>query len=127
MAVHRLCIPRWHPPLANQWRGRHWSVAHRLRRAAAQLLGAYALQQRVPRATTRRKVSVLVTLGPRQRPCDTDAYDKLLLDGLVGAGLLVDDGAGGLAGRVEVTFSRGTASAWGTVVVLEDLQAGLTS
>src|SRR5262249_43659142 len=109
-----LVIPKWRPPLANQWRGRHWNIAHRLRKQSTQLLGVYVLKQRVPKATGRRRVSVEIVLAPRQRQPDRDAFDKLLLDALVGAGLLLDDSERGLAGRVEVTFRRGIASDWGT-------------
>jgi Holliday junction resolvase RusA-like endonuclease len=122
MPTFVLVIPHWRPPLANEWRGRHWSVAHRLRKRAADLLGTYALAQRVPKATCRRSVAVEVVLGPRQRQPDRDSMDKLLLDAVVEAGLLLDDSDRGLAGRVEVTFRRGDASAWGTVVTLTDLK-----
>jgi hypothetical protein len=115
-----LVVPKWRPPLCNSWRGRHWSVAHRLRKQATQLLGAYALERHVPRAAGRRRVSVEIVLAPRQGQPDRDAFDKLLLDALVGAGLLLDDGERGLAGRVEVAFRRGDASTWGMTIVLED-------
>src|SRR5438045_2981311 len=120
MPTFLLVIPCWRPPLANHWRGRHWSVAHRLRKQATQLLGAYALAQRVPPATGQRRVSVEIVLAPRQRQPDRDAFDKLLLDSLVAAGLLLDDGERGLAGRVEVTFRRGVAGDWGTVLYLTE-------
>src|SRR5262249_28956501 len=100
---------------------RHWSVAHRLRKQTTQLLGVYALQQHVPRATGRRRVSVEVVLAPRMRRSDADSFDKLLLDALVGAGLLLDDSERGLRGRIEVIFRRGTVADWGTVLILEDL------
>src|SRR5437762_2092380 len=108
MPTFVLIVPQWRPPLANAWRGRHWSIAHRLRKQATQLLGAYARLQRVPPATGRRKLAVEIVLAPRQRQPDRDALDKLLLDSLVGAGLLLDDSDLGLVGRVEVSFRRGT-------------------
>src|SRR6266536_815947 len=120
MPTFLLIVPSWRPPLANSCRGRHWSVAHRLRRQTTALLGVYALQQRVPRATGRRRVSVEVVLAPRMRQPDADAFDKLLLDSLVAAGLLVDDGDRGLAGRVEVSFRRGAGTDWGTVIYLTE-------
>jgi len=122
MPTYLLVVPRWHPPLCNHWRGRHWSSAHKLRKQAVQLLGSYAMQPRVPQATGRRRLSVEIVLAPRQRQPDADAYDKLLLDSLVGAGLLVDDGARGLAGRVEVSFRRGAAGDWGCVLFLTDVE-----
>ena len=123
MPTFLLVIPKWRPPLSNDWRGRHWSVAHRLRKLSTQVLGIYALQQHVPRATGQRRVSVEIVLAPRQRQPDRDAFDKLLLDALTGAGLLLDDGERGLVGRVEVTFRRGVAGDWGTVLYLSDASA----
>ena len=117
----RLFIPQWRPPLVNEWRGKHWSVAHKLRRATTDLLALYALTQGVPKATGRRRVSVEILLAPRMRRPDRDAFDKLFLDAMVAAGLLLDDGDRGLAGRVEVTFRRVPAAEWGTIITVEDL------
>lgn len=119
--TYTLCVPRWRPPLCNVWRGWHWSKAHRLRKEAKHLLAAYAHQQRVPQAAGQRRVFVEVVLGPQQRQSDRDSFDKLLLDALVGCGLLLDDGERGLAGRVEVTFRRaGRGEWWGTILSFEE-------
>lgn len=120
--IHRLHIPRWRPPLANRWRGRHWSVAHKLRHETQETLAVYARLQRVPAASGPRKVALALALAPRQKQPDADAFDKLLLDALVGAGLLLDDSARGLAGRVEVSFSRCSLEDWGTILTLEDVE-----
>ncbi len=119
--MHKLRIDRWRPPLINQFRGKHWSVAHKLRTNMMSLLWAYARCQGVPPATTRRRVSLAICLAPKQKVPDADSMDKLLLDALVGCGLLLDDGAKGLVGRVEVSFSRGGIGEWGTVISLEDV------
>jgi hypothetical protein len=122
VGLHVLTIPRWRPPLTNAWRGRHWSKAHRLRRQAEELLAAYAREQGIPRAAGRRRVAVEVVLGPRMRRADPDALDKLLLDALVNAGLLLDDGERGLAGRVAVHFRWADRGGWwGTVLTFEDV------
>ena len=63
-------------------------------------------------------MSLRIVLGPRCRQPDRDAFDKALLDALVRAGLLLDDGDRGLAGRVSVTFARGPRKA--THIVLAD-------
>jgi hypothetical protein len=48
--------------------------------------------------------------------------DELLLDALVNAGLLLDDGERGLAGRVAVQFRRADRGGWwGTVLTVEDV------
>jgi hypothetical protein len=66
------------------------------------------LTQGVPSATGPRRVTLRLTGWARSRAFpDADAYDKCLLDGLVWAGLLVDDDTRSLIGRVEVHFSRG--------------------
>jgi hypothetical protein len=49
---------------------------------------------------------------------DRDAFDKVLLDALVRARLLLDDGERGLAGRLEVELVRGNARR--TEVLLRD-------
>lgn len=119
---YRIHIPHWRPPLSNRYRGRHWSVAHKLRREAQEVLGVYARLQRVPAASCRRQVSLAVALAPRQKQFDRDAVDKLLLDALVGCGLLLDDGERGLAGRIEISFSRCALPDWGTILTLEDVE-----
>jgi hypothetical protein len=59
-----------------------------------------------------------LTLGPRQRGGDPDAYFKSVLDALVRAGLLIDDNRQG-AELGDVTFARGLARR--TEIVLEDV------
>jgi|SRR5262245_44324702 len=118
--TYRLFVPRWRPPLNNEWRGRHWGVAYRLRRKTARLLGTYRFVHGIPRAICRRSVAVEVILAPRMRQPDADSMDKLLLDALVAADMLLDDSAHGLAGRVEVTFRRGDAKTWGTQITFTD-------
>src|SRR5215475_8334617 len=120
MPSYTLRIPRWRPPLANAWRGRHWSVAHRLRKEASAMLATYARLQAIPPATGPRRASLEIVLAPRQRRPDRDAFDKLLLDAMVSTGLLLDDSDRGLSGRLEIAFRRGTADDWGTVLYLTD-------
>lgn len=117
-----LVLPKVKLPLLNQVRGRHWSVAHRLRRGLTDLLALYARQQAIPPATERRRLALEVILGPRQKPFDADAPQKILLDACTQAGLILDDGACGLDGVVAVSFRRGTAQDWGCVLYLTDLE-----
>lgn len=102
-------IPGWMPPMTNAWAYRHWTVKKKLTYDAEQWVGLHS--QDVPKATSKRSVALLVTLGPRRRQCDRDAFDKILLDVLVRCGLLIDDGDKGLLGRMEVNFQRGSRSA----------------
>ena len=112
-------IPNWHPPKSNQFVGRHWSVKNRLRKLAIDMIFVYARQAKVAEATGQRKVSLKITMGPRGRVPDADAYDKLLLDALTKCRLITDDGRSGVLGRVAVEFVRGKAPA--TTIVLEDV------
>jgi hypothetical protein len=115
-----LTIPDWIPPLLNKSRGRHWSVEAKLKKCTAELLSALAYVQGVPKATSKRRVSILVEMSGRGRTPDKDCWDKILLDSLVTAGLLTGDGAAGLDGRMEVDIVRGKVKA--TTITLEDVE-----
>jgi hypothetical protein len=112
--AHRLVIPDFVPtPLNKLMRGR---IRDRIRlaRGDRDLIAYYAREQRLPRATGRRRVTITVT-GTR---ADPDNVLKSLLDGLVQAGLLVDDSSRWLElGGLEVSVSGPRQ----TTVVLEDL------
>lgn len=116
---YEIFIPRWAPPSLNRCRGRHWSAEHRLKKEAAAFVGTYALANRVPDAAGRRRVAVVVTLPPGAPARDLDNLDKILLDALVRARLLLDDGARGLDGRLGVEFRRGEEES--TTLILEDV------
>lgn len=85
-------IPRWHPRRLNELLAcRHWGKRHRLKKADQNMVAAYCHQAGVPLAAGKRRVSLRITLGPRQRGADPDAYWKVLLDALVECGRLKDD------------------------------------
>lgn len=113
-----ITIPDWLPPRLNQARGRHWHAEHKLKREAIEFVFFYARLCNVPPATGRRRVTLRVTLEPRRRQPDRDAYDKILLDALTRAGMLLDDSDRGLEGRMEVEFQRGAENK--TEIVLEE-------
>jgi hypothetical protein len=117
---YEIVIPRWHPTALNRLLGCHWGTRSRLKRADTDLIAICARQAGVPRATGRRRVSLQITLAPRQRAADPDSFWKALLDGLVRAGLLVDDDRFGVE-LGDVTFGRGPEP--GTVIVLEDRES----
>lgn len=108
-------------PRLNEVRGRHWSVENNAKKKLAKRLHALALQQHIPTATGPRSVFLDITLGPRRRKCDEDAYDKILLDALVRSGLLLNDSARGLVGRVGISFARGPTNE--TRICLTDVEA----
>lgn len=107
--VHELTISGWTPTRLNQLFG-HWRKAHQLKKLDRQMIVLAARLAGLPPATGKRRVDLLLTLGPRQRPGDPDGLWKSLLDGLVAAGCLIDDSARWVElGAVE--FERNTASA----------------
>ena len=116
---HTLTIPDWHPPKANHYRGRHWSAEHKAKRACAEFIALYAAQAGIPRAISKRRVHPAITLGPRDRQPDDDAFDKVLYDALVRCGLLLDDGPA-LCERCRIVFWRGRRRA--TTIYLEDME-----
>jgi hypothetical protein len=115
--TYRLTVPDWHPAKLNQLLG-HWAQRHRLKRGDRQLVWYYARLAGIPPAVLPRRVSLRITLGPRERAGDPDSYWKSLLDSLVHCGLLLDDNRQGVElGTVE--FHRGQERA--TEITLEDL------
>lgn len=111
-------LVNWHPARLNQLLYAHWAKCHRLKRTDATVIALGVLGAGVPRADTARRVSLEITLAPRQRAADPDAYWKSLLDGLVACGALVNDShvwceLGG------VKFLRGQRAK--TVIRLENL------
>ncbi len=115
---HKLVIEGWHPARLNLLLGGHWSQGHRLKRADRQMIALAAKLQGIPPATGKRRVSLTLTLAPRQRAGDPDSYFKSLLDALTHAGLLLDDNRQGVE-LGKVTFERGPVRQ--TTVLLEDL------
>jgi hypothetical protein len=114
VTVHRLVVPDFCPtPLHRLMRGR---IRDRIRfsRRDRDLICFYAKEQGLPLATARRRVSIVIT-GTR---ADPDGLLKSLLDGLVHAGLLVDDSSRWLElGGLEVSVSGPRT----TTVLMEDL------
>jgi hypothetical protein len=117
VSTHRLVIDNWHPATLNQLLAGRWH-AYKLKKADKKLLGFCLLESPIPKARGKRRVSLEITLAPRQRAADPDAYWKSLLDALKSHGLVRDDSRtwcelGG------VTFARGERKS--TTIVLEDV------
>ncbi len=117
-ATHVLIIDRWHPARLNQWDGRHWSVRSAAKKLDREMIGFFARVQGIPPATGKRRVSLRLTLAPRQRAPDPDSFFKSVLDALVHAGMLLDDNRQGVE-LGEVSFMRGAARR--TEIMLEDV------
>jgi hypothetical protein len=115
--TYTLTIPSWHPARLNQLLG---SVRARIRlkKSDRELVTWYSKAAGIPLANGPRRVSLRITLGPRQRAGDPDAYWKSTLDALVCAGLLLDDSRKWVQ-LGDVLFERGPERM--TAIVLEDL------
>jgi len=111
-------IPDWHPAKLNALYAGHWARRARLKKADRELVGIYARQAAIPPATGKRRVQLVLTLAPRQRAGDPDAYWKSMLDALTATGLLVDDNRQHVE-LAPVEFERGRAKA--TTILLADV------
>lgn len=111
-------ITGWHPAKVNQWDGRHWAVRSKLKKADRDTVFWAVRAFGVPAASGKRRVGLTIVLGPRQRAGDPDCYWKSLLDGLVAAGVLVDDNRQGVE-LEPVRFCRGKCKA--TIITIEDV------
>jgi DNA-directed RNA polymerase specialized sigma24 family protein len=120
MVQYTLFVPRWRPTLVNQFIGRHWAKVYKMKQTDIELVTAYARISGIPKAKTRRRVSLEVNLTGRQKPFDEDAPWKFLLDGLVLAGLLVDDSPE-WAEMGTVRCIRNERQEAGTCIILTDL------
>lgn len=115
---HEILITDWHPVRLNQLLNCHWGTRSKLKKQDRELIRFYAGFFAVPPAKGKRRVSLVLTLAPKQRAGDPDAFFKGLLDALVNCGLLVDDNRQWVElGTVE--FVRGKTRQ--TRIVLEDL------
>ena len=113
-----MVIPGWAPANDNALVYRHWAKARARKRRDAEVLASAAVIFGVPKATTRRRLTLTIR-GPFGRFPDDTAPLKSLWDGLVKAGLLVDDSREWLEFVWPPTFER--AKERETVLVLEDL------
>lgn len=85
-----------------------------------QMIAVYGLK--VPKATGKRRVSLIWTLGKGGKRVDEDNTQKSILDALVACGLLRDDSAKWLEWG-GVTFNRAATKA--LTIILEDLPDGV--
>ncbi len=113
-----LTIPGWHPARLNELMHCHFATRAKRKRIDRDMVAGYALLNGTTKAEGKRRVFLHLTLAPKQRAGDPDAYWKSLLDALVHAGLLTDDNRQGC--EIEsVTFARGEKRK--TATILEDI------
>jgi hypothetical protein len=116
---HEFTIPDFLPHTLNELIGVHWGTRSRRKREDRLLIGAYAKLAGIPLAACKRRVAVTLTLAPRQRGADPDAFQKSLGDAMVCAGLLVDDGPRWVE-WLPVRYERGPRRA--TRIEMEDVE-----
>lgn len=108
----------WHPARLNELVSMHWAKAGRRKYLDACTIGRELRRAGVPRAGGKRRVALVIVLGPRGRGGDGDAYWKSSLDGLKRCGALVDDNRH-FCELTPLRYERqGEAS---TRIILEDL------
>lgn len=86
---HVIIVPNWMPTPLNQLLVMHWGKRSRAKVADYSMVRLHS--RGVPRAVSKRRVDVTVTLPPRRRATDPDSVLKVLLDALASARLLVND------------------------------------
>lgn len=89
MAEYTIRIPNWFPVRLNEMQGRHWAVGARRKKADRNLIACYTAH--LPKATTRRRVQLVLEMAKGQRKPDPDSMQKGLHDALKHAGMLVND------------------------------------
>jgi Holliday junction resolvase RusA-like endonuclease len=112
---------RGHLTPLNRLVGCHWGTAQRRKKADKAVVALACKLAGVPPAVTRRRVSLVVTLAPRQRAPDSDAWFKSLLDALTACHAVKDDNPVWCE-LGPVTYARGPARR--TTITLEDLPRG---
>ncbi len=118
MAIEQMKIPYWHPTRLNKMIGVHWATVQKHKRIDRDIVALYAIALGLKPTSRRRQVSLEITLKPRQRGGDPDAYWKSLLDALVHAKLLRQD-SHKWCQLGEITFERGSYES--TTIRLEDV------
>lgn len=115
--IHSVFIANWHPTLLNKLVNNHWATAAKYKKHDRQMVASYT--HTFPKAAGKRHVTLQIVLGYRQKGGDVDAYWKSLLDGLVSAGMLVDDSRH-YCETAPVKFTRNRDD-WGSRITLEDV------
>jgi hypothetical protein len=117
---YAIVIPNWHPLTLNQMIGWNRFVISRKKKVDRKLIAGYVLKCGVPPAIGKRRVVLTITLAPRQRAADPDAYFKATLDSLVHAKALKSDDRFGVE-CAPVIYERGSAKI--SKIELEDIDA----
>jgi len=82
-------IPNWTPVTLNSLINCHWATRGKRKKIDRDMIAFYGAS--IPKAERPRRIKLTITLGPKQKGADPDAFWKGLLDSLVHVGLLVND------------------------------------
>lgn len=114
----KITIPNWKPTSLNKLMRMHWGQRSKIIKGDKELIAHYSKD--MPKATTKRRVSLHIVLGKGSRQIDHDNLLKSLVDGLVSSGMLLDDRPDCMA-IGDIAYSRGERDE--TIITLEDLWA----
>lgn len=117
-ARFEVAIPGFHPTRLNVLKGCHWGKAGRMKRSDAEVIGGTLKKAGVTGAIGRRRMGLVIVLGPGQRGGDPDAYDKSARDALKRCGALKDDNRQWLE-PLPTRYER--SSTRSTRIILEDI------
>lgn len=118
--VYSLLIPNFHPTPLNKLLSVHWAKAARMKRNDRDIIWSCFIGSKIPRASTKRRITLILTLKPFQRATDPDSHHKSTGDALVKCGALKNDSHVWVE-WMPTQFKRGTAKAWGTQILIEDI------
>lgn len=118
MTAYSVTIPNWHPTTLNALLGKHWGKRGKMKRGDFDIIHYYFLN--CPRATQKRRITLKIGLGKKQRGGDPDAYFKSLNDGLVKDGLLKNDSKEWVE-LAPVEYYRTKDGKPETIIILEDI------
>ena len=112
-------LDRYQPTTLNRLVNSHHMEAARLKKIDTETILGACLEQGVTRATTKRRVTLVIVLGKGQRGPDKDCWWKSTLDALVNAGALVNDSPRWVETAGEPQYLRAEMKA--TRIILEDM------
>lgn len=90
-ARFEVTIHGFHPTRLNVLKSAHWAKSGRLKYSDAEIIGGELRRAGVTGAIGKRRLCLVIVLGPGRRAPDPDAHFKSALDGLVRCGALKDD------------------------------------
>lgn len=86
----KFTIPAFLPPSGNRLLQMHWGKRTRYKQACYDLVAYYGRD--IPKAKSKRMVLITMVRFGQRKKLDTDNARKIVGDGLVKCGLLMDDG-----------------------------------